>query len=199
MRIRPERTPAAARASVVRTAARVLVLAAIMSAPVPPFAQVVRPPAGQTLDRSFEVALASRIDRPCIAVRANGAAVLIARAPLDAAVAARPARWRTEAEREALIRGDRAKLLLERARGGPDHAGCASVDARSIGDAGHLLVEWLEAGRAAVVADGAVAADRAITIRYVGNAPAPHVGRGDIRFLRGEPRREFLRVEWWAS
>ena len=99
----------------------------------------------------------------------------------------------------ALIRGNRAKALLALAGSVPDRTGCVPVEADRLHDAAHLVAEILEAGDASVIGDGAAAPDRTIAVRYLGIRAAPTVGRGEILFLRGEPRRYFLRVEWWVS
>jgi len=147
--------------------------------------------------------LPARVDAPCVAVRADGASILIARRPLEAAVRATPAAWTTEVEREARIRGVRAKALLALADAGgaarvPAN-GCAPVDAGKLGDASYLVAESLEAGEAAVIGVGATSPDRTITVRYVGVRAGPTSGRGEIRFLRGESGRLFYVVEWWSS
>jgi hypothetical protein len=162
-------------------------------------AKPVRPPAGQPVDESHEIPLRARVGAPCVAVRTPAASILLARGPLEAAAASAPSNWRTEPEREALIRGGRAKALLALARGSPDATGCVRVDAARLGDAAHLVVEELEAGDAAVIGHGAGAPDAAITVRYVGVRASPTSGRGEIRFLRGDPRTMFFGVEWWAS
>lgn len=158
-----------------------------------------RPPAGQTLDVSREISLPASVARPCIAVIASGASILLARDPLEAAAAATPRTWKDERERQALIRGRRAKSLLALAEGTVDDSGCAPIEAARLQDAAHLVAELLEAGEAAVVARGATSADRRIAVRYQGLRAGPTSGFGEIRFLRGEPRREFLTVHWWRS
>ncbi len=158
-----------------------------------------RPPAGQTLDVSREIALPASVARPCIAVIASGASILLARDPLEAAAAATPHAWKDERERQALIRGRRAKALLAQVAGSVDDSGCAPIEAVRLEDTAHLVAELLEAGEAAVVAHGATSADRTIAVRYQGLRAGPTSGFGEIRFLRGEPRREFLTVHWWRS
>ena len=133
----------------------------------------------------------------CAAVTAAaaGASVLV----LERAAAATPGRWTNEREREALIRGNRSKALLALAGGPADATGCVPVEAARLAGAAHLVVELLEAGDASVVAHGAAKPDRGVTVRYLGMRSGPAVGRGEIRFLRGDPRRTFFIVEWWAS
>lgn len=158
-----------------------------------------RPPAGQVLDVSREIALPPGVARPCLAVRTAEASILLDRSALERAAAATPARWTNEREREALIRGNRSKALLALAGGPADATGCVPVEAARLAGAAHLVVELLEAGDASVVAHGAAKPDRGVTVRYLGMRSGPAVGRGEIRFLRGDPRRTFFIVEWWAS
>lgn len=174
--------------------------AAIAFAPtgtVPAFAE--RPPAGQTLDVSREIVLPAAVAHPCIAVRTAEVSILLDRSALERAAAATPGRWTNERERQALIQGGRAKALLAQARGPADATGCVRVEATRLADAAHLVVELLEAGDASVVAHGVTTSDRNITVRYSGTRAGPTAGRGEIRFLRGDPRRTFFVVEWWAS
>ena len=84
-------------------------------------------------------------------------------------------------------------------RGGADGTGCVPADASRLTNAAHLVAGLLEAGQAAVLGHGASAPDRAITVRYLGMRAGPTAGRGEILFLRGEPRRRFFGIEWWAS
>jgi len=158
-----------------------------------------RPPAGQTLDVTREIALAARVSPPCIAVVATGASVLLSRAQLESWVGSAPRQWRTETERLALIRGRRAAALLALAGAEAGPGGCAPVEAARLGDTGHLVADLLESGDAAVLGQGATTPDRSVGVRYLGMRSAPTVGFGEITFLRGEPPRGFLRVEWWRS
>lgn len=158
-----------------------------------------RPPAGQAVDVTREIVLQPQVAPPCIAVRASGASILVSRKRLEAMVAAKPRQWASESERLALIQGNRASALLglAGAPGGP--GGCAPVDAARLGDAAHVVVDLLEAGGAAVLGDGATTPDRTISVHYFGLRAGPSSGRGEIRFLRGEPKRVVFAVSWWAS
>lgn len=158
-----------------------------------------RPPAGQTLDVTREIALAAKIAPPCLAVLASNASVLLSRAQLEAFAGSTPRQWRTETERLALVRGRRASALLGLADASTGPGGCAPVEAARLGDAAHLVADLLESGDAAVLGQGAATPDRSVGVRYLGMRSAPTVGFGEIYFLRGEPPRGFFRVEWWRS
>lgn len=156
--------------------------------------KVPRP--GRTLDETFIVQLPTQIEMPCVAVDAGTARIVVSRKILDALAQARPlgADWKGEAERMAMIRGDRARTLLGAASavGGIE---CAErVQEAALRGATYLVMELLISANAMVVeAKGSRITER-LRVEYhakggVGGFISFYLDRGTIFFL----------VESWVS
>ncbi len=165
-----------------------------------PAAAPGRPPAGTDVDETRTVAQRSRAPVDCLSVALEGVTVLLDRDALTRQAAARPAQWKTEAERMALIEGRRAAALLQAAspaKGGS--RGCHQVTQTPDGEDQFVVLAHLERGAAAVLPAGATQPLPAVAIRYLGQRCGPLCGRGNILVHVPGQQRPFMVTHWWAS
>jgi len=159
-----------------------------------------RPPAGTDVDQTRTVAQRQQPAADCLAVAFEGVTVRLDRQALARQAAARPARWRTEAERLALIEADRAAALLSAAADAADAHGCAQRVEAPLGAAAQAVVlAALENGSAAVYVKEAAEPVPAVAIRYLGSRCGPTCGRGHIMVSVPGARAPFLVQEWWVA
>lgn len=162
-----------------------------------------RPPAGTEVDETRTVAQRPRAPDACLSLLVGGVTVLLDRDALARQAAAKPAQWKTEAERMALIEGRRAAALLEAATpasGPKDGHGCSQVTQALDGEDQSVLLAHLERGQATVLAPGGgKEAVAAVAIRYLGTRCGPTCGRGHIMASVPGQARPFLVADWWVS
>lgn len=160
-----------------------------------------RPPAGTDVDETRTVAQRSRAPADCLSVVLEGVTVLLDRSELSRQAGAKPAQWKTEAERMALIEGRRAAALLQAASPAPGGSlgGCHEVKQTLDSEDQSVVLAHLERGAAAVLPAGATQPAPAVAIRYLGTRCGPSCGRGHIMVsVPGQPR-PFLVANWWVS
>ncbi len=161
-----------------------------------------RPPAGTDVDETRTVAQRTRAPADCLSVVLEGVTVLLDRSELNRQANAKPAQWKTEAERMALIEGRRAAALLQAAtpaKGGSSNPGCHAVTQTLDGEDQFVVLAHLERGAAAVLPEGTTQPVPAVAIRYLGQRCGPLCGRGSILVsVPGQPR-PFMVTHWWAS
>jgi len=161
-----------------------------------------RPPAGTDVDETRTVAQRTRAPADCLSVVLEGVTVLLDRSELSRQAHAKPAQWKTEAERMALIEGRRAAALLQAAspaKGGSSSPGCHAVTQTLDGEDQFVVLAHLERGAAAVLPAGTTQPVPAVAIRYLGQRCGPLCGRGSILVsVPGQPR-PFMVTHWWAS
>lgn len=172
------------------------------ASPTPP-ALPERPPAGTDVDETRTVAQRSRAPADCLSVVLEGVTVVLDRDALARQAAARPAQWKTEAERMALIEGRRAAALLQAAspaQGTRDGTGCRHQVTQTL-DSEDLFVvlAHLERGAAMVLPAGATQPLPAVAIRYLGQRCGPLCGRGSILVHVPGQQQPFMATHWWAS
>ena len=73
------------------------------------------------------------------------------------------------------------------------------LEAGSLQDAGYLLAQILEAGKAVVIPAGSEAPAAKIVVRYSGTHPGPLAGVGHIIFSLPQPPRVFFTISWFVS
>ncbi|MES2610122.1 MAG: hypothetical protein V4679_07765 [Pseudomonadota bacterium] len=160
-----------------------------------------RPPAGTDVDETRTVAQRKRAPADCLSVLLEGVTVLLDRSELSRQANAKPAQWKTEAERMALIEGRRAAALLQAAtpaKGG-SNPGCHAVTQTLDGEDQFVVLAHLERGAAVVLPAGAPQPAPSVAIRYLGQRCGPLCGRGSILVsVPGQPR-PFMVTHWWAS
>ncbi len=159
-----------------------------------------RPPAGTDVDETRTVAQRTRAPADCLSVVLEGVTVLLDREALARQAAARPAQWKTEAERMALIEGRRAAALLQAASPAKDGPhGCHQVTQALDGEDQFVVLAHLERGAAVVLPAGATQPVPAVAIRYLGQRCGPLCGRGNILVHVPGQQRPFMATHWWAS
>jgi hypothetical protein len=159
-----------------------------------------RPPAGTDVDETRTVAQRTRAPTDCLQVVLQGVAVLLDRSALILQANAKPAQWKTEAERMALIKGRRAAALLQAASPGKaGDQGCHQVTQSLDGEDQFVVLAHLERGAAAVLPAGAAQPVPAVALRYRGSRCGPTCGRGHIMVSVPGQQRPFLVADWWAS
>ncbi|WP_445145076.1 hypothetical protein [Dyella sp. Tek66A03] len=107
------------------------------------------------------------IPHPCASVRVTGARILLSQNTLDDLSRNRIPTYQNEAQRLALIAGDRARLLLDGMSSETDESGCAKItlgEAFPQRDALYLVGQLLEGGQAVVVRDGTMRPELKIVI-----------------------------------
>lgn len=159
-----------------------------------------RPPAGTDVDETRTVAQRTRAPADCLSVVLEGVTVLLDRSELSRQAHAKPAQWKTEAERMALIEGRRAAALLQAAapaRG--SSPACHQVTQTLDGDDQFVVLAHLERGAAAVLPSGATQPVPSVAIRYLGQRCGPLCGRGSIMVSIPGQLRPFMVTHWWAS
>jgi hypothetical protein len=163
-------------------------------------AEVTRPPAGADVDETRVVSARPQMPPPCVAVLYDGVTVVMSRRDLEAEAAHRAEDIRTDADRVQRVRSSRAAALLSTLVP-PQGAGeCAEVAASALGaDAGRVVLDWLENGRALVRDELKGEVMPTVRIRYVGERCGPLCGRGEIRVSLPEGERPFLVASWWVS
>ncbi len=180
-----------------RSQAFITLLALAASAPA--FAQQPRPAAGTDVDVTRTISLSVKPPSPCISVAATGAMVLLSRDELQALVAARPASWRTEAERMALISGKRAEGFLATVSQVTDSGDCQAAPSQLDAESQYLVLEQLERGRAIVKDSKTGEPVSAVRVRYFGERCGPLCGQGRIMVYLPDGEQPFFVVSWWAS
>lgn len=164
-----------------------------------PAAAPERPPVGTDVDETRTVAQRSRAPADCLSVVLEGVTVLLDRDALARQAAARPAQWKTEAERMALIEGRRAAALLQ-AASLADGADCRHQVTQTLdGEDQYVVLAHLERGAAVVLPAGTKQPLPAVAIRYLGSRCGPLCGRGSILVHVPGQQRPFLVAHWWAS
>lgn len=154
------------------------------------------PREGVTVDESFIVELPGKAEVPCVAIEVGDTRVVVSRKILDVLARARPfdLEEKSAAERMAMHRGERARILLAVAEAGGDK-GCAEmVRERELRDARYLVLELLISANAMVVD----AKDGRILERIRVHYRATRRSGGEISFHR-EQGSMFLRVHWWVG
>jgi 2-methylaconitate cis-trans-isomerase PrpF len=163
-------------------------------------AEVTRPPAGTDIDETRVVSARPQLPAPCVAVRYDAVTVVLARQDLDAQAAQRPEALETDADRIARVESIRAAALLSTLVPPKTAGDCAEVAASALGaDAGRVVLDWLENGRALVRDERKGAVVPTVRIRYVGQRCGPLCGHGEIRVSLPDGAQPFLVASWWVS
>jgi hypothetical protein len=149
------------------------------------------PRAGFPADHTFIVKLPREIAMPCVAVDASTARIAISRKLLDAYAASRRLGpdWKSEAERSAMILGDRARALLRAAKTASGIECGEVVDESALGDAKYLVSALLMSGNAMVIdAKGGRITER-LRIHFFANGAGGfstfYLDRGEMFFHLG--------------
>jgi hypothetical protein len=146
------------------------------------------------LDVSFIVDVPREVDFPCVGVQVVAARVLVSRKLLEALASARKvgADWKSESERMAMIRGERARELLGAAKPAQGME-CAERALGLSNSIEFLLGDLLLAAKAAVVDERGSRPTAKIRVRY----HAGEIGGFVTYYLdRGE---EFISYSWFLS
>jgi hypothetical protein len=153
-----------------------------------------RPEIRRDADETFVVAAPRQVDLPCVAVDVVAARVLVSRKLLDALAGAPAvsAQWKNDAQRMAMIRGDRARELLARAKPGKGIE-CAERASGISGNVQYLVGELLVSGNAAVVDEKGARVTEKFRVNYRASAAG-----GFITYYldRGEV---FLSYTWFVT
>lgn len=170
--------------------------------------QFEKPKAGENVNESFDVTLDDMPGTGCISVLQGAAIILISRQLLEELVAAQPASWKSEQERQAIIYGGRANLILQAASGKLDQYGCARSEPDD-SDYQFLISELLDAGQVSIIDRDTNQRVRHVVATYSGSMAGPLMGRGHISysfervqdFAPGSSRIlvPFLMLSWWSS
>ncbi len=167
--------------------------------------QFVPPEAGGLVHQSFEVTLSELPRGGCISMPALHATILLSRELLEHLAAATPLKpWNTEAERQALIAGGRAQLILRSITPDIDKFGCQRfevLDSNSMylfdrADAINLVGRLLESGQANVIEDSTGQLVERILVTFNG------LGKGTQGYINYTLRPHtipFFSVGWWVS
>lgn len=183
----------------VRLAAR-CALAMVTTMAAVSHAEVTRPPAGTDVDETRVVSARPQMPSPCVAVRYDAVTVVMSRRDLEAQAAQRPEAMVTDADRIARVESLRAAALLSTLVPSKGAGDCAEVAASALGaDAGHVVLDWLENGRALVRDEFKGEVVPTVRIRYLGERCGPLCGRGEIRVSLPEGDRPFMVASWWVS
>ena len=163
--------------------------------PAPDLTPKISPPKPRPgLDESFIIAVPKSVDAPCVAVLVVGARILVSRKHLEALASAAPisSKWKDEAQRMAMIRGDRARELLA----GVQPATGIECPERAPGFSSQvefLLGALLLSGTAAVVDEKDARVTGKIRVQYeasrVGGFVTFHLDRGE----------SFLSYAWFVT
>ena len=170
-----------------------LASASLLAAPVD------RPASGADVDETRTVAQRPGPPPDCLSLTLNGVSVLLDRRELAGKAAVQSSQWTTEAERLALIEGQRASALLSAATTVKGENGCAQINAALDAEAKAMVLAALESGSATVLVDGSKTPIAAVAIRYLGTRCGPLCGRGHIMVYVPGRSRPFLVQDWWVS
>ena len=177
---------------------RSVIFASQMAIATSATAQAARPPAGTAVDETRIVAQLPAQALPCVSIALDSVTIRLATKDLEQMIAARPANWVSETERQAIISAGRAKSLLARSSETPGPDGCGIYQGVLDADSQFAVLERLEKGLATVIDRKTGQAVGGVAIRYWGDRIGPMSGRGQISVsLPGG--RGFLVVSWWVS
>ncbi len=162
--------------------------------------QFDEPKAGRTLDQSFKVALEGMpAGANCVSVMQDQATVLISRELLEYLKEAGLEESKPKADHMAVLRGNRAKILLDNVGNIKDDSGCLIVQTPFNGDADYLISDLLKSGQAGVIDNSINRPADFIYVRYKAFVAGPLAGKGDIIFSFAENSASFFKVLWWVS
>jgi hypothetical protein len=161
--------------------------------------QQSRPEPGVTTDQSCKVDTLQTISGDCISVITQDAIIQVSLRSLEDYAARSNREWKTEEERVAMIRSDRAKLILNRISEIKDASGCHSVQVGTLDDSVYLISEILEEGSVRIFAHGSTRPEKKVIVRYVGERIDRLAGFGFIHFYLKNESQPFLSVHWWSS
>lgn len=162
--------------------------------------QFEQPKAGGTVDASFKVSIEGvPAGSNCVSIMQEQATILISRDMLEYLKVAKPAEWKTEEERTALIHGKRAEILLNNLQDIKDALGCLVVDPSFDRDADYLVSELLKSGQVGVIDNAAGRPVDHIYVHFRSFVAGPLAGKGDIHFSFREKSTPFFTVLWWVS
>lgn len=157
------------------------------------------PEAGVSLDIWRTAPLLQELPRPCMAWHHEGAVLLVPRGDLEALVTARPSRWESEEERQALIDGTTAERLLASVAQATDSLGCGALPESLGGDGDVLLLRRIRLGRVAVVEKRSHRALTSLRLRYLGDRCGELCGHGEILIHLPGRNQPWLTIPWWRS
>jgi hypothetical protein len=161
-----------------------------------PYTPPAVPRPGERVDQRFELALPASVEGPVVRIAARGIEIAIPRTLLEALASQAPRSWKTEAERQAVIRERPAQALLQAAGSAPG----GPLDLMRLGSAATSLVSTiLQAGRACVHPPGAATPARRLAVHYFGSSAGPMLGMGDISVSLVEPRATLFSERWFVQ
>jgi hypothetical protein len=178
---------------------RIFFLVSLMTIATLTSAQTARPPSGISVDETRLVAQLPAQSVPCISIALEGVVIQLAKTDLEQLIAARPAKWTTEPERQAIIAAGRAKGLLAKISENPGLDGCAHYKGVLDADSQWAVLDQLEKGHATVIDGKSGKAVRAINVHYWGDRSGHMLGRGEIHVSLPDTGRQFLNISWWMS
>jgi hypothetical protein len=142
------------------------------------------------------VALLASMPTPCVSIQGSGARILLSRTDLIALDANHGQTYQTEAERLAMIAGNRAKSLLDAISSSRDASGCAEISFANGTDkqeSMYLVGQLLEQGKAMVIRDGATQPELKIVVH---DYNTPIMGTRSFEFVEGGA---FLSYGTWVA
>jgi hypothetical protein len=157
-----------------------------------PFKAPPVPGPEKTVDQTFEVALPTSVEEPTMRFDFGRAEIAVARGLLEKLVAEKPERWSNEDERQALMAGHRAKLLLDGA------AGHGKGMKPALGEGEYLLATLLESGHAVVRLRCSQVPARRLLVNFHGSSWGPMIGMGHITISTADPPVHLLSLSWFV-
>ncbi len=169
-----------------------------MTMPIRP-PQFEPPARGTTVDKIFKIILDGIPSGDCVSVVHGKATILVSLRLLEHLRAAKPAKWKTEQERMAMIRGGRAEELLQSLTKSTDECKCDTVQMPVPADSLYLISELLNAGQSEVIENTTNQKVRHIFVHFRGMRAGPLAGIGHISYSFTLESAPFLVLEWWVS
>lgn len=166
------------------------------------FAEVSRPESGITVDETRTISLLRDIPNQCMSLELDGLTIIFDRTIAESdAVFSLDRTWKTEKERMAVIKRDRARDMLSLLTDERDKSGCQKLhslqqrELRNLYGARHFVENALENGQAVISKKGSDTLLDRIKVRYHGTNGI----MGEIEFYLLEEKMPFLTVFWWIS
>ncbi|MFD0739928.1 hypothetical protein ACFQZQ_11645 [Lysobacter koreensis] len=155
-----------------------------------------RPPRGVEVDDVRMVSALSQTPQDCLSYTRDGASILFEGRRISNAAQQTRKMWSSEAERTANLFAFRARQLVQAASRSPDRFGCRAVNASVDINALFVLLEEIEAGRAAVVSEDGQFQPK-LAIHYVGSPCGNLCGIGTISVSLPDSGTSLLSLLWW--
>ncbi len=158
------------------------------------------PPSGGDVDQERTFTLPTRAPEPCLSATLDGVSFLLPTDELKRLAAADKGARNGEADGQTSANAERARRILSlKTAKKKNQFGCAALAKPLAPDLLYVVLNLLEAGKAAVAIPETGELSPQVIVRYLGERCGGRCGHGDIFVYLPEKRRLIMTLMWWIA